>query len=178
MNAQTIILERVDGVWWVLLQLRAATQHVAPRHLASIGGRREESDADAEHTAARELLEESGVVADRLREFARSKRCIWFWGRQRTRVPPTTPYEMDDARFLRRILGRGPRALGAPFGHVWVRAARVEDVPWPFMTAVRDRVAAALAAAEAEEAGGALAKPPKKADAPPTTTTTAAETTA
>ena len=155
MNAQCIVIEEVDGEWWVLLQLRARTQHVAPGRLASIGGRREESDTGPDDTARRELLEESGVVPDRLREFARSKRCVWFWCRQRTRVPPTTPHEMDDARFLRRRLrfagfDCSPRALGAPYGHLWVQARRINDVPWPLMSGVRERVAAALAEAQAE----------------------------
>lgn len=157
MNAQCIVIEQVDGEWWVLLQLRARTQHVAPGRLASIGGRREESDTGPDDTARRELLEESGVVPDRLREFARSKRCVWFWCRQRTRVPPTTPNEMDDTRFLRRRLrfagfDCSPRALGAPYGHLWVQARRINDVPWPLMSGVRERVAAALAEAEAEAA--------------------------
>ena len=156
MNAQVVILERVDGVWYTLLQLRCADKVVAPRHLSSIGGCWEEGDEDAEHTATRELLEESGVVPDRLREFARSPRCVWFWARQLTRVPPTTPHEVDDTRVLRRRLGGAhPRALGAPYGHLWVQADRVAELRWPCMTAVRERVAAALAAAEAERLAAA-----------------------
>ena len=58
---------------------------------------------------------------------------------------------MDDARFLRKRLGRGPRALGAPFGHVWVQAESVGDVDWRVMRGVEAHVSTALAQAVAEE---------------------------
>ena len=149
MNAQVVVLERVDGQEWVLLQLRGPDQVVAPGHLASIGGRREPDDTGPAHTAARELREESGIIPTpaSMREFARSKRCAWFVCRPLTRLPPTTPHECADTRWLRRRLGPGPRALSAPHGHVWVRADRVGEIEWPpFMSGVKARIAAALEA--------------------------------
>ena len=150
MNAQVIVLERVDSQWWVLLQLRSSKSFM-PRQLASIGGTAEPEDPSPEATAARELREESGVVPDRLRPLGASKTCSWFWCRPLTRYPPTTPGEMDDARFLRKRLGRGPRALGAPFGHVWVQAGAVGRVNWHVMRGVEAHVATAFAQAIAEE---------------------------
>ena len=150
MNAQVIVLENVDREWWVLLQLRSSRSFM-PRQLASIGGQHEPEDGSPERTAARELREESGIVPDRLRPISSSRTCTWYWCRPRTRYPPTTPAEMDDARFLRRRFGKGPRALGAPFGHVWVRAESVGDLDWHVMRGVQSRTEMALRAARREQ---------------------------
>ena len=146
MNAQTVIVGRDrSGSVWTLLQLRSPIKKMMPWHLSAIGGRKDPEDKTPYDTARRELLEESGIVPDKLRKLGRGRKCMWFWGMIERKVAATCLKEVSDARFMSRTV---PVDLVAPpYGHLWVRAENVSRIErlWPMMPGLVGRVMEASA---------------------------------
>ena len=61
-NAQVVVFSEHASGPCVLLQLRSQAMPVMPGYLATVGGMRDETDADSTETARREVFEETGLL--------------------------------------------------------------------------------------------------------------------
>ncbi|CAK9101805.1 unnamed protein product [Durusdinium trenchii] len=151
-HPEVLIMRNDTGSFRVLLQLRSWDMPVMPGHLGAVGGMRDARDLDSSVTAVREVFEETGLLDVghlpsapwRLRAEARKgsviPQCFFKFG-EGAHVdwwvlllsgPGTFVAAKDSAECadISRMLPHLPSAKLAPcFGHAWMEAARVPELP-------------------------------------------------
>ena len=149
------VAEGGAGCWWTLLQRRSLQMGVMPGFLGSIGGMVDPDDHDSLSCAARELVEETGLVLDAggagglpqlLHKFGEGAAVDWFCLDATTAEPlqfapnlQATPLEMEPvdawvdfaspgvAPLQPGILRNGPAPWPEPHGHLWVKCETVTN---------------------------------------------------
>lgn len=149
-NAQVVIVKICDQQPVILLQLRSSSMPVMPGALASVGGRRDNTDVDSRQTAVREVYEEAGLRdiltrADGLHKFAEGANVDWFVflleGNGEFREAQDV-HECGDISKIIHLLPKGS-VLAPAFGHAWVpllTLANIATVGLPIMAGLVKRV--------------------------------------
>jgi len=177
-NAQVVVLrEMEDGEWSVLLQRRGLDAAMGAGKLATIGGRREETDRDSFDTAVREVFEETGLLdlghlpgappelramalARRakspleFRLFTRGKFSDWWilvLDGGGTYIPAPHRSKCADVTDVTDMVEGA--AVAPAFGHVWVPvSSAVRITPWDSIDGLVVRIRQAVFSLHCDEA--------------------------